>query len=145
TGTVLLLPHFLALMAEALGADGQTKEALRVLDEALEIAERTGERYYDAELHRLKGELQLGESDSIAAEACFNHALEVARSQNAKSLELRAALSLARLYQSEGKDEEAGSLLAPIFDRFTEGFDTADLRAAKGLLNEIRGCGAPAI
>jgi predicted ATPase len=136
TGTVLLLPHFLALMAEALGADGQTKEALRVLDEALEIAERTGERYYDAELHRLKGELQLTAS-TAQREACFNRALELARSQNAKSLELRAALSLARLYQSQGKHREAGSLLAPIYDRFTEGFDTADLHAAKDLLNEF--------
>jgi predicted ATPase len=145
TGTVLLLPHFLALMAEALGADGQTNDALRVVDEALDIAMQTGERYYDAELHRLKGELQFDASSTIAAEACFKHALDVARSQNAKSLELRAALSLARLYQSQSKYDEAASLLAPIYDHFAEGFDTADLRAAKALLGELECTGVTAI
>jgi len=134
TGTVLLLPHFLALMAEALGADGQDKEALRVLNEALEISERTGERYYAAELHRLKGELHFGASDLTAAKCCFQQALALARSQNARSLELRAGLSMARLYQSQSKHDEAANLLAPIYARFTEGFDTADLRAAKALL-----------
>ena len=98
----------------------------------------TGEYYYSAEIVRLKGELLLASNDRRAeAEGCFKKALETARAQDAKSLELRAAGSLARLWNGEGKRSEASDLLAPIYDWFTEGLDTADLRAAKNLLDEL--------
>ena len=112
-----------------------------MLAEALAVAHNSGERYYEAELHRLKGELLLalpGEQDA-EAEACFRRALDVARRQQAKSLELRAAMSLARLWQQQGKQAEARALLAPVYGWFTEGFDTADLQEAKTLLEELGG------
>ena len=109
--------------------------------------EKTGERYYEAELHRQRGELLLlraakshptqGSLEQAEAEACFQHALDVARQQQAKSLELRAAMSLARLWQRQGKQAEARELLAPIYGWFTEGFDTADLQEAKALLQDL--------
>ena len=109
--------------------------------------EKTGERYYEAELHRQRGELLLlrqaknhpaqGGQDQHEAEVCFQHALDVARQQQAKSLELRAAMSLARLWQQRGKRDEARALLAPIYGWFTEGLDTADLQEAKALLEEL--------
>ena len=109
--------------------------------------EQTGERCYEAELHRQRGELLLlreakshsdqGSREQHEAEACFQHALDVARRQQAKSLELRAALSLARLWQRQGKCAEAYDLLAPVYGWFTEGFDTADLQEAKALLDEL--------
>jgi predicted ATPase len=99
----------------------------------------TGERWYEAELYRLKGELLLQHtgSDASQAEPCFQHALAIARRQQAKSLELRAAMSLARLWQQQGQRSEAHKLLAPIYSWFTEGFDTADLEEAKALLEEL--------
>ena len=107
--------------------------------EALTCVEQTGERYAEAELHRLKGELLLKQPvpDARQAEACLQHALDVARRQQAKSLELRAALSLARLWQQRSKRAEAHALLAPVYGWFTEGFDTADLQEAKALLDEL--------
>jgi predicted ATPase len=123
------------------------EEGLSVLTEALAHAHTTGERFYEAELHRLQGELLLqsgGRAPNSGvstldedAEACFRQALTVARRQEAKSLELRAAMSLSRLWQQEGKGDEARALLAPIYGWFTEGFDTADLREAKALLEEL--------
>ena len=115
---------------------GQGEAGLTVLAQALTVAHNSGERYYEAQLHRLKGELLLalpGEQD-VEAEACFQQALEVARRQQAKSSELRAAMSLSRLWQQQGKRTEAHELLAPIYSWFTEGFDTADLQEAKALL-----------
>ncbi len=99
----------------------------------------TGERWYEAELYRLKGELLLQQSsdNQAEAEACFQQALDVARHQQAKSFELRAATSLARLWQQQGKRQEAHDLLAPVYSWFTEGFDTADLQDAKALLDEL--------
>jgi adenylate cyclase len=110
--------------------------------EALTLAHRTEENYYEAELHRLQGELVLSQSASsdapvAAAEACFRQALEVARGQQAKSLELRAALSLSRLYQRQGKPAEARQLLATLCGWFTEGHDTADLKEARALLESL--------
>jgi predicted ATPase/DNA-binding winged helix-turn-helix (wHTH) protein len=158
TGTELVRPHFLALLAEALDKARQGKEGLRVLDEALELANRKGERYYEAELYRLKGELLLmqptGRAVSRAAtggnavveteppaitnaERCFNQSIRIARQQSAKSLELRAVMSMARLHQKQGKQGEARDLLAQIYDRFTEGFDTLDQREAKALLDAL--------
>ena len=118
---------------------GEPEAGLTVLAAALTLAETTGERWYESEIYRLKGELLLQQaSDNQAdAESCFHHALDIARSQQAKSFELRIATSLARLWQSQGKRQEAHALLAPIYNWFTEGFDTADLKDAKALLDEL--------
>ena len=129
-------PYFLALMAEACGRGGEIAEGLSILTEELGRASKSGERFYEAELYRINGELLLKQSvaDEQQAEACFQNALKVARGQSAKSLELRAAMSLSRLWQRQGKKTEARRLLAEIYGWFTEGFDTADLKAAKALL-----------
>jgi predicted ATPase len=125
-------------LAEVLGRTGQVEEGLNLLDEAIELMD-TGERYYEAEIHRHKGELLLmmSSDNQTEAETCFHQALDVARRQEAKSLELRAATSLAHLWQSQGKGQEAYDLLAQVYEWFTEGFDTADLREAKALLAEL--------
>ena len=108
--------------------------------EALRAAEDTGEHFYEAELYRLKGEflLELSSDNQAAAENCFQQAITVARSQQAQSFELRTATSLARLWQQQGKRQEAYHLLAPVYNWFTEGFDTADLQDAKALLDELQ-------
>jgi predicted ATPase len=105
----------------------------------LTLADITGERWYEPELYRLKGELLLQQSSNNQADAetCFHHALDVAHNQQGKSLELRAATSLARLWQQQGKRQEAHHLLAPVYGWFTEGFDTADLKDAKALLDTL--------
>jgi len=134
---------FLAWLAEAYGRAGQVEEGLNVLAEALAGAPRTGERVNEAELHRLRGELTLksevqgSKSKVEEAEECFRRAMEIARRQSAKSLELRAVMSLARLRQQQGKKDEARQLLAEIYGWFTEGFDTVDLQEAKALLEEL--------
>jgi predicted ATPase len=130
---------FLALLAAAYGAVAQPEKGLEVLAEALSVVNNKGERYYEAEIHRLTGELLLaGCADQQAAsEASFHQALVVARAQQAKSWELRAAISLSRLWQQQGKRAEAHALLAPVYGWFTEGFDTADLKDAKALLDEL--------
>jgi predicted ATPase len=117
----------------------QVDEGLIALDEALAVVERTGERYWEMELHRLKGTLLLARSTEhqAEAEAWFRQALDVARRQQAKSWELRAAMSLARLWERQGKRAESYALLAPIYGWFTEGFDTADLQEAKALLEGL--------
>ena len=111
------------------------------LAEALAVLDTTELRYYAAELYRLKGALLLQQAvpDAAQAEACFQQALDIARQQQAKSWELRAATSLARLWQQQGKRDEAHALLAPVYGWFTEGFDTADLQDAKVLLAELEG------
>jgi len=118
---------------------GQVEEGLNVLAEALNVADKTGERFYEAELYRLKGELLLkSEIQRLAeAETCFHKAIDIARRQSAKSLELGAAMSLSRLLHQQGKTEEARQMLAEIYGWFTEGFDTADLKEAKALLEEL--------
>jgi class 3 adenylate cyclase/predicted ATPase len=135
----LLRPYCLALLAEAHGKVRQTEAGLAVLAEALSVAHDNGEHYYEAELYRIKGELLLMRPvpDERAAEDCFHQALDVARRQEAKSLELRAAMGLARLWQQQGKRAEAYERLAPIDGWCTEGFDTADLQEAKVLLEEL--------
>jgi predicted ATPase len=139
TGAEALRPYYLALLAEAVGRGGQVEEGLHLLAEALAVANDTGECRWDAELHRLQGELLLARPTEHHAEAeiRFRQALEIARQQQAKSLELRAAMSLSRLWQQQGKQQEAHDLLAPIYGWFTEGFDTADLQEAKALLEEL--------
>jgi predicted ATPase len=139
TGAALRLPYYLALLAEACGRTGQAPEGLTLLAEALAQAHTTGEAWAEAELHRLKGELLLSWSTDHQGEAegCLRQALAVSRHQEAKSWELRAATSLSRLWQQQGKRAEAHELLAPIHGWFTEGFDTADLHEAKALLEEL--------
>jgi tetratricopeptide (TPR) repeat protein len=136
TGTSLVRPHFLALLALAFSKANQSKEALRVLDEAIAMVNNKGERYYEAELYRIKGELLL-DSNVTEAEVCFQKSLEVADSQKAKAWQLRTATSLARLYRSQGKTQQARDLLKPIYDSFTEGFDTIDLREAASELSSL--------
>lgn len=139
TGIRAFRPWALALLAEEYGKAGQAQDGLGVVAEVLELTEQTGERYYEAESHRIKGDLLRLQGDEPAAEASFHKSLEVARHQQAKSWELRAAMSLARLWQKQGKSEEARELLANVYNWFTEGFDTADLRDAKALLEELSG------
>ena len=137
TGTgIMLQPSFLAA---ALGRKGRFDEALRTINELFPIIERSGQRYFEAEVHRLKGELLLAQDASNAAQAedSFRTAIEISRKQNAKSWELRATTSLARLLAKQGKRDEAGAMLAEIYGWFTEGFDTADLKDAKALLEEL--------
>ena len=111
---------------------------MKTLAEAFAHVDETGERYWEAELHRIKGELHLlPGGNEVDAEECFNQALEVAKSQTSKSLELRASVSLARFLQNKGKKHEARELLAEIYGWFTEGFDTPDLVDAKALLEEL--------
>jgi predicted ATPase len=145
---MLHMTYDAALMAGVYGQMDRPAEGLPVLTEALAHAHPTGERFYEAELHRLQGELLLqsgvrapksgGSTPHVEeAEACFRQALEIARGQQAKALELRAAMSLSRLWQQQGKQTEARALLAPIYGWFIEGFDTTDLQEAKTLLEAL--------
>ena len=138
-GSELARPYFLTLLAEAHKIQGEAAAGLTVLTEALALVDTTGERWYEPELYRLKGELLLQQhvDHQAEAESCFHHALEIARHQQAKSFELRTATSLARLWQQQGKRQEASDLLAPVYGWFTEGFDTPDLQDAKMLLEEL--------
>jgi tetratricopeptide (TPR) repeat protein len=138
-GEMYLLPWLLALLAEAYGQNGQAEEELRLLAEALVVMDDTGEHRNEAELYRIKGELllRLAVPDALQAEACFQQALAIARRQQARSYELRTAMSLSRLWQQQGKRDAARALLAPIYGWFTEGFDTPDLQEAKALLDEL--------
>jgi predicted ATPase len=139
TGAEAFSTYYLALLAETHLQGGETEDGLSVVAEALSLVNRNEERWWEAELHRLKGMLVLQEMapDERQAEICFQHALGVARRQHAKSWELRAAMSMARLWRDQGKREEARELLAPIYGWFTEGFDTLDLKEAKALLDEL--------
>jgi predicted ATPase len=139
TGSELHRPYFLSLLAEAYGEAGQPEEGLTVLVEALALMDKTGECHWEAELHRRKGGLLLMQQGQRVGEAeeCFRQALDIAHRQQAKSLELRAAMSLSRLWQHQGKQEEAHRLLSEIYAWFTEGFDTADLKEAKLLLEQL--------
>jgi TOMM system kinase/cyclase fusion protein len=138
-GVGVLLPRDHTMLAEAYGENGQAEEGLRLLAEALTTADYQGMHLWEPELYRVKGELLLRQRVPSAqeAESCFRQALDIARRQEAKALELRAAMSLARLWQHQGKRDEARALLAPIYGWFTEGFDTADLQDAKALLDTI--------
>src|SRR5260221_4635362 len=137
TGPELYVPHHIALLAAACEIAGQIEEAVTLLDDALQIVERTGERWLAAELSRHKGQLLLRQGYSEAAEELYYKALSIAHEQEAKLWELRAAASLARLRRDQGRHTEARDLLAPVYGWFTEGFDTPDLREAKALLDEL--------
>jgi predicted ATPase len=150
-GVELARPHYFALLTEAYGRVGQTEEGFRILDEAVALVNKTGERWYEAEIYRLKGEVTLQQQSKVQspkskvhnrqteAEACFLKAIDVARKQQAKLLELRAVMSLARLWQQQGRKDEAQQMLAELYGWFTEGFDTKDLQEAKTLLEELGG------
>jgi predicted ATPase len=139
TGAEQARSYFLALRAEAYGVMGQPEAGLTVLAEALTLVGEAGERCFEPEIYRLRGELLLQQSADhhSEAQACFQQAIAVADRQQAKSWELRAAMSLSRLWQRQGQCAAARELLAPIYGWFTEGFDTADLQEAQALLTEL--------
>ena len=136
----LWLTLSLGTLAGAYGKAGRFEEGLHTVDEALSLVEQSGECFWEAEIHRVRGELLLmrNSSDIAEAQSCFERAIEVARGQGAKSFQLRAATSLARLLQSANHREQARATLASIYDSFTEGFDTADLKDARVLLEELK-------
>jgi predicted ATPase len=137
-GSLLFAPYHRAALAEAHVNAGQVEEGLSALGKALAAVDKTGERWWEAELHRLQGELLLVQGAADAqVETCFHQALEISRGQQAKSLELRAATSLSRLWRGQGKRSEARQMLQEIYGWFTEGFDTADLQDARALLEEL--------
>jgi predicted ATPase len=139
TGTTIALPWNLSHLAKACGELGRFDEAWSYIGEAMTAVETTKETWYEAEVYRIAGEIALmsPERDAVKAEACFERALAVARAQQAKSWELRAAMSMARLWRDQGKLDEARDLLAPVYGWFTEGFETLDLKQAKALLDEL--------
>jgi predicted ATPase len=143
-GAFVATPIYFALLAAGSGKIGQIEEGLELLAEGFRAIDKTGERQAEAELHRLKGELtlQAGAQSSVRkaqneAEKCFRRALDIARHQQARTWELRAATSLSRLWHGQGRRSEARNLLAQIYGWFTEGLDTADLKRAKALLEEL--------
>jgi predicted ATPase len=136
-GAGLLRPYALNQLAADCGNLGQTDDALALVAESLAVVERSGERHWEPEIYRVKGELLLESNESPEAETCFRHAIDIARRQSAKSLELRAVMSLSRLLQKQRKKEQARQILSDIYGWFTEGFDTADLQDAKALLEEL--------
>jgi predicted ATPase len=138
-GSKSFFPVWLSLLARAYGELGQFDEAWSYIDEAITTVETTKETWYEAEVHRIAGEIALmsPEPDSAKAEACFEQALVVARQQQAKSWELRAAVSLARFWRDQGKPQQGRETLAPVYGWFTEGFDTLDLKEAKVLLDDL--------
>ena len=139
TGSTTDLSVYLLYLAQAHADLRQFDSATRCIGEAMNVVETTKERWYEAEVHRIAGEIALLslEPDMAKAEIYFERALAVAREQKARSWELRAAMSMARLWRDQGKVREARELLAPVFGWFTEGFDTRDLKEAKALLEEL--------
>ena len=139
TGTQQIKPFIYTLLAEEFGIMNNTEEGLHALKKANDSIGNTGGRYWESEIHRLKGKLLLAQSanNQNDAETAYHLAIEISRLQQAKSFELRAAMDLSRLWQCQGKKEEARKLLAEIYGWFTEGFDTADLKDAKTLLKEL--------
>ena len=139
TGATMWVPVYLSHLARAYADVGKFDQAWRCIGEAIAAIETAKERWWEAEVNRIAGEIALlsGEPDATKAEAHFDHALAVARQQQAKSWELRAAMSLARLWRDQGKAQQARELLAPVYGWFTEGFDTRDLKEAKALLEEL--------
>ena len=139
TGTTFWLPLYLPYLAKAYAQLGQFDDAWRCIGEAMQAVETTKETMFEAEVYRMAGEIALmsPEPDATKAEAYFERALAVARQQQAKSWELRAAMSMARLWRDQGKPQQARELLAPVYGWFTEGFDTLDLKEAKALLDQL--------
>ena len=132
------MPYYLGMLGDAYTQLGRFEDALLAFNEALAVAERNDDRFQEAELHRLKGELHLAKSnDQAAAEGCFRTAIETARRQQSKAWELRATMSLARLWQHQGRHDEARAALAAIYGTYTEGFTTPDLVEAGALLETL--------
>ena len=140
TGATLFAPTQLSCLAASHAKLGQYDDAQRIIVEAKTTAEKSKEIWFEAEVDRIAGEIALldPQSDLARGEVCFERALAVARQQQAKSWELRASMSLARLWRDQGKVPQARELLAPVYGWFTEGFDTRDLKEAKALLNELQ-------
>jgi predicted ATPase len=138
-GGAVLVPYFCTILAEVCDHLGHPEDGLQALAEAHTLAEQYEERWWEAEIYRLRGVLLLKQpgTPQAEAEACFQRALDIARRQEAKSLELRAAMSLSRLWHQQGKRQAAHDLLAEVYAWFTEGFDTADLQDAKALLDTL--------
>jgi len=139
TGTTTLIPGSLSSLARAYADLGRLDDAWRTIDEAMAAGETTNERWREANIRRIAGEIALlsPQRDAAKAEEYFKRALTVVCAQQAKFLELRAAMSMARLWRDQGKRDEARELLAPVYGWFTEGFDTLDLKGAKALLDEL--------
>jgi predicted ATPase len=139
TGATSFVSERLPDLAKAYASLGRFDDAWRSIDEAMTAVEKTKTRWWEAEANRMAGDIALmsPKPDAAKAEAYFEHALAVARKQQAKSWELRAAMSMARLWRYQGKPQQARELLAPVYGWFTEGFDTLDLREAKALLDEL--------
>jgi predicted ATPase len=139
TGATLFVPMDLSYLASAYAELGKFDDAWRCIGEAMTAIETTKERWFEAEIHRMAGQIALmaAAPDATKAEVYFERSLAVARKQQAKSWELRAAMSMARLWRDQGKRDEARALLAPVYGWFTEGFDTLDLKEAKALLDEL--------
>jgi predicted ATPase len=139
TGTTVFMPWYLSCLAIAYSKLGQHDDAWCCIGEAMTAVETTKEKWCEVEIHRTRGEIALlsPDRDAAKAQACFERALAVARAQQAKSWELRAAMSMARLWRDQGKRDEAQELLAPVYSWFTEGFNTLDLKQAKALLDEL--------
>jgi predicted ATPase len=140
TGSMVTLPFYLPCLARAHAELGQSDDAWRYLDEAMTAVETTKERWCEADIHRTAEGIALmtPEPDAAKAQAYFERALSVVRQQQAKSWELRAAMSMARLWRDQGKRQQAHDLLAPVYGWFTEGFDTLDLKEAKALLEQLK-------
>jgi predicted ATPase len=137
-GAGLRLPYYFSLLARAYMRAGRLKDGLDALKHALRVAVQNNEHWWDAELYRLHGELQLLQSEGAnEVEHVFRRSIEIARSQGAKSLELRAVTSLARLWQANGRSGEAKQLLVPLYEWFTEGFDTPDLQTARAVIAQL--------
>jgi predicted ATPase len=138
-GNKYWVPFFQGLLAETEAERRHLEQALTRIDEALGLAQQTGERWTDSFLHRIRGEILLKRdaTNTAPAEEAFLSAIAVAQQQKARSFELRAAMSMARLWRDQGKRGEARDLLAPVYGWFTEGFDTRDLKEAKVLLDEL--------
>ena len=138
SGARLRLPYYLGLLAQVCGRAGRAEDGLAAVDEGMAASRAHNERWWDAELHRVRGELLLASGvDADEAKTAYFRAMEIARTQQARALELRAATSLARVYQNQHRQKKARGLLTQIYDKFTEGFDTMDLREAKALLDEL--------
>jgi predicted ATPase len=143
SGVSSFTPHSISLLADAYGMGGQPAAGLEWLGDAIRIIEATGERWYEAEIRRLRGDLLKAAGDSTAAGASYRDAIAVASKQQAKLFELRASTSLSRFWRDQGKLDEARDLLAPVYGWFTEGFDRHDLKEAKALLDELHASSAP--
>ena len=139
TGAELRVPYYLGMLGEAYTQAGRFEDAFAALNEALAVVDKNDDRFHEAELHRLKGELLLAATadQGVEAEACFQRAIDIARRQHSKAWELRATVSLARLWQRQGRTDDARAALAVVYGTYTEGFTTPDLVDARALLDSL--------